>query len=234
MGQIQRPARGFYALPSPDPIFPSKPTAATTALSEDAELEQWTQMVIADMKTNKAKASENPSPTASPFPSFNPRMLHLLQAIEADPILGPELLYDDPTPQLNPTAATTFTPDHDSIIQLNATAATTPTPDPESPTQLNATAATTPTPDPESPMQLNATAATTPTIEPPNQLNATAATTFIPDPHLTSHLSPADAAVYNQVLERNWRMTYMDDPAHHHPSQQLPSHKSFWNVDYGD
>jgi AAA domain len=190
--QIDRPARGFYSPPSPNPAFGNLSTSTTLdrkkaflhaiingiedeTRREAAEAEALQAIAqYDDLATGYASVlrrfMRGELPTKEPEPSSPPEKTSLFPGtLATTPV-------PEPVHQLNSSAATTLTPE--PAHQLNSFAATTPIPEPAH--QLNSFAATTPIPEPVH--QLNSFAATTLTPEQANQLNSFAATTLTPEP----------------------------------------------------
>jgi hypothetical protein len=158
MGQIERPARGFYTLATANPVFKPKATTAITSNAQPAN------------KTNGTVATKSNVP---PINKLNGTAATTSNIQPANKLNGTAATTSNTQPanKLNGTAATT------SNIQpankLNGTAATTSNIQPAN--KLNGTVATTFNIQPAN--KLNGTAATTSNIQPANELNGTAATT---------------------------------------------------------
>ena len=124
MGQIERPARGFYTLAPTNPTFPSN-TSATTTLTAQSEDERKAQAFLADMKALAQATEATTTPNTLPASTLN-----------TTAATTPNTL---PTSTLNTTAATT--PNTLPTSTLNTTAAITPNTEPAR--SLDTTAATT-------------------------------------------------------------------------------------------
>jgi hypothetical protein len=171
MGQIERPARGFYAQAPANPVFPTDATTQTsfeTPPDSDPYWERMAQEAMAKTNAwNEARARQDA--TSSGTLRYNPFWIHF-ERLMVEEAAARGNLTSEPTNELNEPAATTPTPEPTN--ELNEPAATTPTPEPTN--ELNEPAATTPTPEPTN--ELNEPAATTPTPEPANSPNPTTIT----------------------------------------------------------
>jgi AAA domain len=194
MGQIERPARGFYAPAPPNPAFVRQTGSAQNRQAEafvNTHAEELVHTLLEKIEDEELKA-RSIAVLWSEIVKCGDRTL-AYSRILARLLRGEDLLDEQPqptpTPQppssLNLAGATTPIPE--SAISLNLTGATTPIP--ESATSLNLTGATTPIPEPAT--SLNLTGATTPIPEPATSLNLTGATTPIPEPATSLNLTGA-------------------------------------------
>jgi hypothetical protein len=218
MGQIERPARGFYAPAPANPVFRRKATAATplTPEEEEAELERWVQEAVEEIKADM-RARANAAATPSDKSGVSPEWIRLTQALRADKELQ----------QLHAA---------ERARELSAAATTTPNPEPA--TSLAIIATTTPNPEPAT--SLASTAATTPNPEPATSLASTAATT--PNPQPTSSLNLTIAMTPEEIRERAWRQTCMDEPypqgawrklsldEPYSPYEEMQRRDSYWQI----
>ncbi len=155
MGQIERPARGFYTSAAANPIFPPNATVAKTTSPELAK--ELTSIAATTLMPEPAKELTSIAAT-----TLMPEPAKELTSIAATTLMP------EPAKELTSIAATTLIPE--PAKELTSIAATTLMPEPAK--ELTSIAATTPVPEssPEPAKALNGTAAATPNIPPASTL----------------------------------------------------------------
>ncbi len=206
MGQIEHPARGFYASATTDPAFPQNATGTATSTPEPMDILNTTGTTTPTPEPmDILNTTGTTTPTTEPTDLLNttgtttptPEPMDMLNGI------GATTPTPEPMDMLNGTGATTLTPE--PMDMLSATGATILTPElmtmlsatdttiltPELMDRLSATGAIILTPEPMD--MLNATDAITPLPELTRILNVTDPTTLIPEP--MDRLNVTDAII---------------------------------------
>ena len=234
MGQIERPARGFYAPTPANPVYQPKrtPGLPLTPEEREAEHEREALEIVALMKAEKREKLARMDATPSDEAGISRAWIHLERALEADEELQ-ALMAEEERRELeaeekrrahlcNDEMHDLFA--KDDAITHGVSAATTPDPQPtvaldelatsaattqitEPAPKLNTSAATTPITEPVP--KLDTPAATTQTAEPVPKLDTSAATT--PTPPIRNILDPTGLAA-ESFREKTWRMAYLDNP----------------------
>ena len=176
IGQIDRPARGFYSPTTPNPEFVYQ-TTSTNLDRRKAALHAIINGI--EDETSRSKAEAEALLAVAQYDDLATGYASVLKRFMRGelPTMEPQPANPPAKTSLFPVSAAT-TPIPQPVHQLDSFAATTPTPEQANP--LNSFAATTPIPQPVH--QLDSFAATTPVSELTHQPDSFAATTPTPEP----------------------------------------------------